>query len=262
MESANRAEAQRCVDLAKDSVRALQFAKAERYCEKALRMCPGESEAQRLLQTVREQIASGRAPVVSDSPSQQPAAGRAAPAAAAAPQGAGGGGAAAAAAPGAPPPAAAPAAAASGPPPLPPGGIPSDCPHRFLAPVYRWLQRRGIVHGYRTKVLVVWTLVLIAVAGRLLRPDPWAADGQQQQQQQQQRRAAPERSQTAEGRGDRGWGPGRAYGMEDSSGLSFTSGLLPGDITYSGEGTYFFMPLASMMVLPIVLQFAQRVLAG
>eukprot|EP01065_Artemidia_motanka_P027942 TRINITY_DN33139_c0_g1_i1.p1 TRINITY_DN33139_c0_g1~~TRINITY_DN33139_c0_g1_i1.p1 ORF type:complete len:225 (+),score=48.82 TRINITY_DN33139_c0_g1_i1:59-733(+) len=150
--SANREQAQRCIELAKESVRDLRFERALRYCEKALGMCPEEAEAARLLTEVKAVIASGRAPVVSSAPEPRP---RAAPPAAAPPPSM-------PTPPSRPPPPPPPPSPSSPPPPQQhePRSMPEGCPARPLKPVYRLLERAGIVPRFRTPILAVWMLAL------------------------------------------------------------------------------------------------------
>eukprot|EP01063_Lacrimia_lanifica_P026770 TRINITY_DN3661_c0_g2_i1.p1 TRINITY_DN3661_c0_g2~~TRINITY_DN3661_c0_g2_i1.p1 ORF type:complete len:266 (+),score=54.14 TRINITY_DN3661_c0_g2_i1:52-798(+) len=227
---ANQDEALHCVDLAVDFMKKLQFEKAVRFCQKAVRLSPGTpaaAAAARLQANAERELASGRAPRVAEAGggamgSRNPNPAAAASSAQAPPR--------EQPRPDAQPQqqqpqpqpqaghAAGPAGAAAGP----------SFSDRAALRVFRYLERCGILPSYHLPIVAVYS----AIAGLLLYRLLSAGFGS----------AAPVPPRRA--------AAGRAV---DHTGLSLWGLFLPGDVVYSAPGVYFCAPFATMAAVSYIL---------
>eukprot|EP00754_Rhynchopus_humris_P000483 Rhum_TRINITY_DN1029_c0_g1::Rhum_TRINITY_DN1029_c0_g1_i1::g.3140::m.3140 len=237
---ANVDEAARCIDLAEECVRKLQFEKAVKYCKQAARLHPGSvtaTRASRLMQSSQEAVASGRAPRISETTTS----GRAEPGASEGrrsdPSAASGG----------TQPAA--SSASSSPPPPP---TPSPLQGMSVAGTLRRCARRtqrfvraasnatlapfGIVPSYRIPVFAVYTAIVVVLLYKMMFVWPDVPAGNAHAHSHHRRgggRTVPSHTPHAEG-----W--------------NFV-GFMPGDVSYVSNGFSFFAPFGTMMLFSIAM---------
>ena len=250
---ANVDEAARCIDLAEECVRKLQFEKAVKYCKQAarygwaiqpafhakkIRLHPGSvtaTRASRLMQSSQEAVASGRAPRISETTAPGRAAPRAPEGRRSDPSAAGGG--------------TQPAASSASSPPPPP--TPSPLQEMSFAGTLRRCARRtqrfvqaasnatlapfGIVPSYRIPVFAVYSAIVVVLLYKMafVWPEGTAGNAHAHSHHRRGGRAMPSHTPHAEG-----W--------------NFI-GFMPGDVSYVSDGFSFFAPFGTMMLFSIAM---------